>query len=138
MRIRNAHIAPLALAALAVAATAACATSPSTARVREEKEPLVAREVVVQTKVDARGGIVVTPDPAILRPGQKLVIAACCEELKVTWKKPVPGIPDPRCEGGECTLVAPPVKETTEVFYTVSGKCGDKPFELDPRLIFIK
>lgn len=138
MEVRNARIAPFALAALVIAATAACATSTSTAGVREEKEPLVAREVVVQTKVDARGGVVITPDPAILRKGQKLVIAACCEELNVTWKKPVPGIPDPRCEKGECTLIAPAVKETTEVFYTVSGKCGGMPFELDPRLIFIK
>lgn len=133
-RTRNA----LVLAFTAVAAAAACATTPAPERARETKEPMVAREVVVRTKVDARGGVVVTPDPAYVRAGQTIVFDTCCEKLRITWKKPVPGIPEPRCEGGECTLVAPPVKEPTEVFYDVSGSCGGKEFRLDPRLIFTR
>jgi len=127
-----------ALALAFAAAAAACATAPAPERVRDTKEPAAAREVVVRTKVDARGGVVVTPDPAYVRAGQKLVIDTCCEALRITWKKPVPGIPEPRCEGGECTLVAPPVREPTEVFYDVSGTCGGKEFHLDPRLIFTR
>ena len=142
MTDRNARIAPLtrtlALAILAAASTAACAASGAAAGSRTEKPPEMAREVVVRTKVDARGVVTITPDPAIVRTGQRLVIDSCCEALKVTWKKPVPGIPEPRCEGGECSLVAPAVKERTEVLYTVSGSCGAKAFEVDPRLIFIR
>ncbi len=138
MRIRNARIAPLALAALAIAATAACATSPSTARVREEKEPLVAREVVVRVMVEADGSVVITPDRAIVRSGQKLVIFTCCDPLSVHWKKAESRIPEPKCRGGECSLVGPEVNDPIEIDYFVTGKCGDKPFKLDPRLIFIK
>jgi hypothetical protein len=143
MRDRNARIARLsrtmALAFLAAASTAACAASSGAAAgSRTEKPPEMAREVVVRTKVDARGVVTITPDPAIVRTGQRLVIDSCCEALKVTWKKPVPGIPEPRCEGGECSLVAPAVKERTEVFYAVSGSCGGKAFEVDPRFIFIR
>ena len=128
----------LALAVTVAAAIAGCATAPAPESEREAKAPRVAREVVVRTQVDARGGVVVTPDPAFVRTGQKLVFDTCCEALRITWKKPVRGIPEPRCEGGECTLVAPPVKEPTEVFYDVSGKCGGKEFRLDPRLIFTR
>ena len=128
----------LALAVTVAAAAAGCATAPAPESEREAKAPRVAREVVVRTQVDARGGVVVTPDPAFVRTGQKVVFDTCCEALRITWKKPVRGIPEPRCEGGECTLVAPPVKEPTEVFYDVSGKCGGKEFRLDPRLIFTR
>ena len=128
----------LALAVTVAAAIAGCATAPAPESEREAKAPRVAREVVVRTQVDARGGVVVTPDPAFVRTGQKLVFDTCCEALRITWKKPVRGIPEPRCEGGECTLVAPPVKEPTEVFYDVSGTCGGKEFRLDPRLIFTR
>lgn len=142
MRNRNARIArlsrTLALAFLAAASTAACAASATAPGSRGEKPPEVAREVVVRTKVDARGVVTITPDPAIVRTGQRLVIDSCCEALKVSWKKPVAGIPEPRCEGGECSLVAPAVKERTEVFYAVSGSCGGKAFEVDPRFIFIR
>ena len=140
MRDQNARIArlsrTLALAFLAAASTAACAASGAAAGSRAEKSPEVAREVVVRTKVDARGVVTITPDPAFVRTGQRLVIDSCCETLRITWKKPAAGIPEPRCEGGECSLVAPAVKERTEVFYAVSGSCGGKAFEVDPRLIF--
>ena len=137
MSERHARIAPLALLLLAAAATASCATSSSTARVSGEKQPLVAREVVVQVKVDGRGEVVITPDPTIVRTGQKLVISTCCEELKITWKRPVPEIPKPpRCEGGECTLVGPEVREPVTVDYAIFGTCGGKRFERDPRFIF--
>ena len=135
---RTRSVLVLAVAVAVVGAAAACATTPAPDREREAKEPQVAREVVVRTKVDARGGVVVTPDPAFVRTGQKVVFDTCCEALRITWKKPVRGIPEPRCEGGECTLVAPPVKEPTEVFYDVSGTCGGKEFRLDPRLIFTR
>ncbi|MCL4807174.1 MAG: hypothetical protein KJ062_05180 [Thermoanaerobaculia bacterium] len=138
MRDRHVRTAPLALALLAAAATAACATPDSPARPRTESEPPVAREVLVRTKVDASGAVVITPDPAIVRAGQKLVFDSCCESLKITWKTRVAGIPEPRCEGGECTLVAPRVNERTEVFYDVSGKCGGREFHVDPRLIFTR
>jgi hypothetical protein len=137
MRDRNACIASLALVVLASAATAACATAETPARASGQKEPLVAREVVVQVKADGRGGVVVTPDRAIVRTGQKLVIAVCCEELKITWKRPEPRVPEPACGGGECTLVGPEVKEPVTVDYNVLGTCGGKPFKLDPRFIFI-
>ena len=138
MKDRHPRTAPLALALLAAAATAACATPGSPDRPRGENEAPVAREVLVRTKVDASGGIVITPDPAIVRAGQKLVFDSCCESLKITWKTPVAGIPEPRCEGGECTLVAPRVNERTEVLYDVSGKCGGREFHVDPRLIFTR
>lgn len=134
MRTRSTRLAPLSLA-LALAA-AACAT-PGRVRPSGETAPDAAREVVVRTQVDARG-VVVTPDPAYVRTGQKLVFDTCCEALRITWKKPVPGIPEPRCEGGECVLVAPPVKERTEVLYEVAGRCGGNDFRLDPMLIFIR
>jgi len=137
MRMRNERVAALSLALLAAAA-AACATPDARVRSREEKGPETAREVVVRTRVDARGGVVVTPDPAWVRAGQRVVFDSCCEELKVSWKKPVRGIPEPRCEGGECVLVAPDVKERTEVLYEVAGRCGGKEFRLDPMLIFIR
>lgn len=138
MRDRHPRTAPLALAILAAAATAACATPGSPASPRRENEPPVAREILVRTKVDATGGVVITPDPAIVRAGQKLVFDSCCESLKITWKTQVPGIPEPRCEGGECTLVAPRVDAPTEVLYDVSGKCGGREFHIDPRLIFTR
>ncbi len=138
MRDRHVRIAPLALVALASAVTAACATAETPARSSGQKEPLVAREVVVQVKADGRGGIVVTPDRAIVRTGQKLVIAVCCEELKITWKRPEPRVPEPACGGGECTLVGPEVKEPITVDYDIFGRCGGKEFKVDPRLIFIR
>jgi hypothetical protein len=138
MRHRHLRTAPLALALLAAATTAACVTSGSPDRPRVENEPAVAREVLVRTKVDASGGVVITPDPAIVRAGQKLVFDSCCESLKITWKTQVAGIPEPRCAGGECTLVAPEVDAPTEVFYDVSGRCGGMEFHLDPRLIFTR
>lgn len=141
MRVQNAFIARLALVGLVAAATSSCATSGptsgSTTGARGEKEPLVAREVVVRTTVDANGRVVVTPDRAIVRSGQKLVLFACCEELKVTWKRPEPRIPEPDCKGGECTLVGPEVKEPVTIDYNVLGTCGGRPFKLDPRFIFI-
>ena len=62
-----------------------------------------------------------------MRAGQKLVFDSCGESLKITWKTPVAGIPEPRCEGGECTLVAPRVNERTEVLYDVSGTVSYTP-----------
>ena len=138
MRDRHPRTAPLALALLAAATTAACATPGTATAPRGEEQPPVAREVLVRTKVDANGGVVITPDPAIVRAGQKLVFDSCCESLKITWKTRVAGIPEARCEGGECTLVAPQVKESTEVLYDVSGKCGGREFHVDPRLIFTR
>lgn len=138
MKHRYPRTAPLAFALFAAAAAAACATPGAPARPRSENEPPVAREVLVRTKVDANGGVVITPDPAIVRTGQKLVFDSCCERLKITWKKRVPGIPEPRCEGGECTLVGPEVEQPTEVFYAVSGSCDGRVFEVDPRLIFTR
>lgn len=138
MKDRNARYAPLALALLAAVATAACSTSGAPAPARGEKTADVAAEVVVRTKVDARGNVRVFPDPAVLRTGQRLVIDVCCEELNVRWKKPVQGIPEPRCESGECSLVAPDVQKRTEVEYSVSGSCNGRRFEVDPRLIFIR
>ena len=141
MRVRNAFIAPIALGVLAAATSVSCATSGSTsgstARTLGEKEPLVAREVVVRATVDANGGVIVTPDRAIVRRGQKLVLFACCEELKITWKRPEPRIPEPVCKGGECTLVGPEVKEPVTVDYDIFGRCGGKEFKVDPRLVFI-
>ena len=137
MRNRNACIPFIALVVLASAATAACATAEAPARVSGQKEPPVAREVVVQVKADGRGGGVVTPDRAVVRTGQKLVIAVCCEELKITWKRPESRIPEPVCKGGECTLVGPVVKEPVTVDYNIFGKCGGKEFKVDPRLVFI-
>ena len=128
----------LVLAFTVLTAAAACATSPAPERPREAKEPGVAREVVVRTKVEDGGRVLVTPDPVWVRAGQRLVFDTCCEALRITWKKPVKGIPEPRCAGGECTLVAPPVNEPTEVLYDVSGKCGGKEFRLDPRIIFTR
>jgi hypothetical protein len=138
MRDRHVRIAPLALVVLASAVTASCATAETPGRVSGQKEPLVAREVVVQVKADGRGGVVVTPDRAIVRTGQRLVIAVCCEELKITWKRPEPRVPEPACRGGECTLVGPEVKEPITVDYNIFGTCGGKEFKVDPRLIFIK
>jgi hypothetical protein len=137
MKKGNGRITPLALALLAAAAAAACATPDGGVRPRATRETEAAREVVVRTKVDGRS-VVVTPDPAYVRVGQTVVFASCCETLRVTWKEPVRGIPEPRCEGGECTLVAPEVKERTEVLYEVSGRCGPDEFRLDPMLIFIR
>lgn len=137
MKSRNARIAPLALALLAAASTVPFTASGAAAS-RGEKQPGMAREVVVRAKVDARGAVTITPDPAVVRTGQKLVVDTCCEALKIWWKKPAPGIPEPRCEGGECVLVAPAVKEPTTVEYAVSGSCNGKAFEVDPRLIFIR
>jgi hypothetical protein len=141
MGVRHAFIAPLVLVGLVAAATASCATSSSTsgstAGARGEKEPLVAREVVVRATVDANGGVIVTPDRAIVRSGQKLVLFACCEELRIAWKRPESRIPEPVCKGGECTLVGPAVKEPVTVDYDVFGKCGGKEFRVDPRLVFI-
>ena len=140
MKNENARIAflAMALALLAAASTVACAGSGVIARDRGERAPEMAREVVVRTKVDSRGAVTITPDPAVVRTGQKLVIDSCCEALRVTWKREVPGIPEPRCEGGECVLVAPEVQGPTEVFYAVSGSCNGKVFEVDPRFIFIR
>lgn len=135
MRDRNA---PLALALLAAVAAASCSTSGAPAPARGEKAADVAAEVVVRTRVDARGNVRVFPDPAVVRSGQRLVLDVCCEELNVRWKKPVAGIPEPRCEAGECSLVAPAVDKRTEVEYSVSGACNGKRFEVDPRLIFIR
>ena len=137
MRVRNAFIAPIALGVLAAATSASCATSGSIARTHGEKEPLVAREVVVRATVGANGGVIVTPDRAIVRSGQKLVLFSCCEELKITWKRPEPRIPEPVCKGGECTLVGPEVKEPVTVDYDIFGRCGGKEFKVDPRLVFI-
>ncbi|HYN43056.1 MAG TPA: hypothetical protein VE129_14865, partial [Thermoanaerobaculia bacterium] len=92
----------------------------------------------VQVKADGRGGAVVTPDRAIVRTGQKLVIAVCCEELKITWKRPESRVPEPACGGGECTLVGPEVKEPVTVDYNIFGTCGGREFKVDPRLIFTK
>ena len=138
MRDRHPRIAPVALVLLAAVATTSCASSGSTAPVSGEKEPLVASEVVVQVKPDGLGGAVVIPDTAIVRAGQKLVIATCCEELKITWKKRESRVPEPICKGNECKLVGPVVKEPVTVDYFVDGKCGEKPFKRDPRLIFTK
>jgi hypothetical protein len=138
MRDRHALIASLALLVLAAAAPASCATSGSTARTPGEKEPLVAREVVVQVKPDGRGGAVVIPDPAIVRTGQRLVISTCCEELRITWKKTDSRVPEPICKGGECTLVGPEVKEPVTVDYNIFGKCDGREFKRDPRLVFIR
>jgi hypothetical protein len=137
MSVRHAFIAPIALLVLAAATSASCATSGSTARTHGEKEPLVAREVVVRATVDANGRVIVTPDRTIVRSGQKLVLFTCCEELKITWKRPDPRIPEPACKGGECTLVGPAVKEPVTVDYDIFGKCGGKEFRIDPRLVFI-
>lgn len=138
MKDRHACITPLALVVLAVAATASCATADTPPRASGQKEPLVAREVVVQVKADGRGGAVVTPERTIVRADQKLIIATCCEELKITWKKPEPRVPEPACRGGECTLVGPSVKETVTIDYNIFGTCGGKEFKVDPRLIFIR
>jgi hypothetical protein len=138
MRSRSTLVAPLALAFVAALSTASCVASGTPGPARGEKEPEVAAEVVVRTKVDARGNVHVFPDPAVVRAGQKLVIDACCEELSVRWKRPVHGIPEPRCEAGECTLVAPAVEKRTEVEYAVSGSCNGRRFEVDPRLIFTR
>ncbi len=138
MMDRHVCTTPLALVFLAAAATAACATADAPARVGGQGEPPVAREVVVQVKIDGRGGVIVTPDRAIVRTGQKLVIAVCCEELKITWKRPEPRVPEPACRGGECTLVGPEVREPVTVDYNVFGTCGGKEFKVDPRLIFIR
>jgi hypothetical protein len=138
MSHRRIRITPLALALLAAVSTSSCAASGAPVPARGEKAPDVAAEVVVLTKVDARGNVRVFPDPAVLRTGQRLVIGVCCEELSVRWKKPVQGIPEPRCEAGECVLVAPAVEKRTEVEYSVSGSCNGKRFEVDPRFIFIR
>ena len=136
MKERHARIAPLALVLLAAAVTSSCATSSSTAPARGVKEPPVAREIVVQVKADAHGEVVVTPDPAIVRAGQRLVIATCCEELRISWKRPDRRVPEPACRGGECTLVGPEVREPITVDYNISGTCGGRRFERDPRFIF--
>lgn len=138
MRDRHVCTNPLALVFLAAAATAACATADAPVREGRQKEPLVAREVVVQVKADGRGGAVVIPDRAIVRTGQKLVVAVCCEDLKITWKRPEPRIPEPACNGGECTLVGPVVNEPVTVDYNIFGACGGKEFKVDPRFIFTK
>ena len=138
MRDRHAFLPPLALVVIAAAASASCAASGATAGARGEKPPPVAREVVVQVKVEAHGEVVVTPDPAIVRTGQKLVISTCCEELKITWKKADSRVPEPVCRGGECTLVGPEVKEPVTVDYDIFGKCGGREFKRDPRLVFIR
>jgi len=127
----------IALLALVTAAAAACVTSGTKAGSRRENAPPLAQEVVVRTKIDARGAVAITPDPAIVRAGQKLVFDSCCETLRITWKRPVPRIPEPRCEGGECILVAPDVREPIEVAYAVSGTCSGRRFEVDPRLVFV-
>lgn len=138
MKNRNARLTALALALLAAVSTASCAASSSAAPARGEKSLDVAAEVVVLTKVDARGNVRVFPDPAVLKTGQRLVIGICCEELSVRWKRPVQGIPEPRCEAGECSLVAPAVEKRTEVEYSISGSCNGRRFEVDPRFIFTR
>lgn len=138
MRIRIVPVAPLVLAFVAAASTAACTTSGTAVRATGEKGPEMAREVVVRARVDSRGAVTITPDPAYVRTGQKLVVDACCEALRISWKKPVQGIPEPRCEAGVCVLVAPEVREPVEVYYTVSGSCDGKAFEVDPRFIFTR
>lgn len=138
MRNRNARFAPLALALVAAASTSSCSASGAAAPARGEMVADVAAEVVVRTKVDDRGNVHVFPNPAVLRTGQRLVLDICCEELNVRWKKPVAGIPEPRCEAGECSLVAPAVEKRTEVDYAVSGSCNGRRFAVDPRLIFTR